>query len=336
MRPKLEEFVPDILLDKSDGLREFLNALDELIQDILTDIEDLPEIIRMAPRSSILGLLLSSHLVDDLISADTTDSARFLVVNFLKTVGSIDSIGALLRQNGYNGFDEELYPYTIELNSNGTLNNSRLSGRIYSRGSIRVHIYNVTDTDLRRLQSLVEKYKPTGKKLWWQYYFTNEFTEITKELSHNIISNWITYTTEKPASGIFELNRSTIGGEDVLTWDVSKTLNLSVFANSVITTYDYTGHPHSVDTVMRIRESAFEMNNSRLNMDYLAGSLPYLEVQWFSAYYTELQPFIFDQTALDSGYLPKDSPISDIQVYSGVFTLGKSVLNGNDYIGRVP
>lgn len=216
----LKEFVPEYLLEHSQDLDRFLEALDEVISVFKLDIDEFVYLVdvNLIPQE-FLEVWGHSAGLDRFVPKDKWGEVLREVAWIYRRRGEIDYYEAIFRLNDILGWVKELYPETIDLNSRQTLNSGRITGKIYSHGSIRIVTANVFANEEGWVKDLVEFSMPAGRVVWWRNEYRLSSGEVVSEELYDMNVRFTLYTTEKPAEGIFELNGSQLNGQEVLTWD---------------------------------------------------------------------------------------------------------------------
>jgi hypothetical protein len=238
----LKEFVPEQLLERSEGLEEFLDALWEVLEDVKQRIDDFPKLIDIEEiQEPFLTFLALSYNLQVYPQEKWRELLREAVA-LLRERGELESFKRLFSLHGYNAEARELYHEVMSLGS-GLIGEHRLGGKKYSRGSILLVNYSNFD-DLREI---AYEYKPAGRVCWVEYKKVDALSEVVREAHADISFVWYACVAERPAHGIFEVGQSIIGGEDVIGWDVSAGVWNVVKSLMFITTNATTDFPISVD-----------------------------------------------------------------------------------------
>ena len=281
----LKEFVPEYLLEHSQDLDRFLEALDEVISIFNLDIGDFVCLVdtNSVPQE-FLEVWGHSAGLDRFVPKEKWREVLKEVAWIYRRRGEIDYYEAIFRLNDILGWVKELYPETIDLNSRQTLNSGRITGKIYSHGSIRVVTANVFADKEGWVKDLVEFSRPAGRVVWWRNEYRFSSGKVASEELYDTNVKFTLYTTEKPAEGIFKLNSSQLNGQEVLTWDYALSF-ASEKKTEAVKGLATTGFP---DSITRADKTDSSTNTTET---------------WFSYYGYSNEPSFFNGGTLDRSSL---------------------------------
>jgi hypothetical protein len=259
---KLKDFIPDYHLSASEGLEDFFDVLDQIWNETKEDIDRFTNLVVPSGLSDefLDFLALSLHM-----QVFPAGKWRWLIDwagKLFKERGTLNSYRRYFLIYGANAFVKELHPEALILGTHGFIGTHRIVGKKYTHGSLLI----VNHESFEDLRGLIEEYRPAGRILWSEYV-KEEVVEDKAESVFDINSIVKSWVIERPASGIFIVGKSVIGGEDVLGWDVS--ISFASIKQLVYrienSTYDF---PVSID--------AFSVNNAITYSYFVYPTEPYL------------------------------------------------------------
>ena len=114
----LKEFVPEQLLERSEGLEEFLDALWEVLEDVKQRIDDFPKLIDIEEiQEPFLTFLALSYNLQVYPQEKWRELLREAVA-LLRERGELESFKRLFSLHGYNALHQlhkhpQLYTYSL-------------------------------------------------------------------------------------------------------------------------------------------------------------------------------------------------------------------------------
>lgn len=168
-RQKLLDLLPDLYKreDKQGDLAAFLALPAEYLDEMKTRIDDLPLLcdIDCVPDDEVP---LLGALVGYTLGHRGQESRREIreSVEYYRRRGTKPAILKDLGQRGWEGSVQETFQQTLRLNRRATINQSHLSGKIYSLGVYRIDNQNLVDG----VREALSPHHPAGTKVFFRQW----------------------------------------------------------------------------------------------------------------------------------------------------------------------